>query len=69
MLDNRIRTAIVTAAAEAGQPLLADKLIAWLDALATGNTNLEDREATRRHLQLLYESVSVPSDADNGSGS
>jgi hypothetical protein len=55
-LDPRIRVAIREAVSDAGQPPeLATKLSAWLESLASGNTSLEDRDDTARHLELLYE--------------
>ena len=57
-LDPRIRAAVIEATSEAGQPsALADKLIAWLDSLSSGNESLTDRDSVYRHLELLYDST------------
>ena len=38
---------------------LADKLIAWVDSLASGNDVLSDRDSVHRHLELLYDATTT----------
>lgn len=55
-VDPKIKAAIVTAVREEGQsPALATKLVAWFDAVASGNERLDDASETKRHLSLLYD--------------
>ena len=59
MVDKRIAKAIEEAVAEAGQPEpVAKRLIAWFDALASGNEDIHDDDAGRR-LESLFESAHV----------
>jgi len=59
-LDTRVVTAIKESVKEAGQAEgLAEKIIAWLDGLAGGSDRLPSRDATERHLELLYQSVVI----------
>lgn len=52
--DPKIREAIEVAVAKEGQPRsLAPLLIAWFDAVASGNEALGTPE-DHRHLELLY---------------
>lgn len=54
-LDPRVRSAIIDATAAAGQDHgLATKLIAWFDALNSGNETLTDKESVSRHMELFY---------------
>jgi hypothetical protein len=58
-LDNRVLRAIEEAVAEAGEDRpLAKKLSALMEALASGNVSLTDRDSTDRHIELLYDQVS-----------
>lgn len=34
---------------------LAEKLIAWINAINSGNEDVNDRAAAFRHLELIYE--------------
>jgi hypothetical protein len=57
-VDPRIREAITKAVSDADQPKeLATRLLAWFDALSTGNASLEDRESVAKHMELLYEAT------------
>lgn len=57
-LDRRVIAAIDEAVRESGEtPALAQKITAWLDSLAGGNSRLSDRDTTERHVELLYQSV------------
>lgn len=59
-LDTRIEAAINEAVLEVGQSReVADKLVAWVSDLTTGNTKLTDKDSVRRHLQLLFNTVHV----------
>ena len=54
-VDPRIAQAIVEAVEENGQgKALARLLIAWFDAIASSNENINDRQSANRHLELLY---------------
>ena len=51
-IDPRVITAVEQAVEEAREsPALAQKIVAWLDSLAAGNTRLSDRDSTDRHLR------------------
>ena len=64
-IDPRMRDAILEAVRAAGQPRgLADKLIAWFEALSSGNETLENRDSVTRHVQLLY-SLTVQGQPDH----
>jgi hypothetical protein len=64
-LDSRVVAAIKESVKELGQTeALAEKIIAWLDSLASGNDRLPSRDTTERHLELLYQSVIIPSDEE-----
>jgi hypothetical protein len=64
-VDKRVVTAIKEAVEELGEtPALAQKITAWLDAIAGGNARLSDRDSTERHLELLYGSVMTGSDEE-----
>lgn len=59
-LDDRVLDAICEATREQSQPsALADKVAAWLEALAEGNETLEDRAKVATHLELLFETTTV----------
>lgn len=61
-LDHRIKDAIVEAVNGLEQePALASRLIAWFEALADGNESLDDKDAAFRHMDLLYQAVTVES--------
>lgn len=65
-LDPRISEAIRSAVEEAGQsPALARKLIAWLEAVTSGNEDINDTASADRHLEVLYGETSVDDDWDN----
>ncbi len=59
-LDAKISQAIKDVVSEAGQsPALARRLIAWMEAVTSGNEDLADPVATARHLEVLYAETSV----------
>lgn len=60
MIASEISEAVFRATKESGQPdTVAKKLDAWLNALMSGNENIEDRESSRRHLELILNDISV----------
>jgi hypothetical protein len=66
-VDPRIREALTKAVSEAGQPkVLATRLLAWFDALSTGNASIQDRESVAKHLELLYEAADAGELSDEG---
>lgn len=63
-LDARITQAIQEAVEEAGQPeTLARRLVAWFEAVTSGNEDINDHAAAARHLEVLFEGT-VVSDED-----
>ena len=63
-VDARITQAINEAVKEAGQPdTLARRLIAWFEAVTSGNEDINDQATADRHLELLFEGT-VVEDAD-----
>lgn len=63
-IDPRIDEAVVSAAEEAGQDdALSRKLIAWFEALSSGNEQIDDSEM---FLRLLYDSTTVDEEIPNG---
>jgi hypothetical protein len=59
-LDPKIVEALRTATSEAGQPpALARRLVAWLEAVADGNEDINDIAATDRRLEIAYEAVAA----------
>lgn len=58
-IDRRVVLAVEQAVQEAGESsALAEKIVAWIESLASGNTRLADRDSTDRHLELLFQQVS-----------
>ncbi|WP_018099623.1 CxC ATPase DNA modification system associated small protein [Sinorhizobium meliloti] len=59
-IDARIIRAINEAVEEAGQPeTLARRLIAWFEAVTSGNEDINDQSTTARHLEVLFEGTVV----------
>ena len=55
-VDPKIKEAIKEAVEENGQSkALAHRLVAWFDAIASGNEDTNDTQSANRHLELLYE--------------
>ena len=55
-MDRKIQDAIRQAIAEAGQDLaLARKLESWFEAIASGGEDINDKQSSYRHLELLYD--------------
>ena len=59
-IDARITQAITEAVKEAGQPdTLARRLIAWFEAVTSGNEDINDQATAVRHLEVLFEGTVV----------
>lgn len=57
-LDRKVGDSIRQAVRDAKQSdEVANKIIAWLEALTGGNENLADRDATIKRLELLYSTT------------
>lgn len=55
-LDKKISEAISEAVIAADQsPALARRLIAWMEALTSGNESFTDPASVERHLEVLFE--------------
>ncbi|WP_173097785.1 CxC ATPase DNA modification system associated small protein [Actinomadura verrucosospora] len=59
-LDPKITEAIEIAVSEARQnTALARRIVAWLETLTSGNESINDPSAAARHLELLYDEVTI----------
>lgn len=59
-MESEIESAIHEAVQKHGQSAdLANKLIAWMKALKSGNEQIEDRQSYALRTNVLYESVIV----------
>lgn len=59
-LDTRIVHAINEAVEEAGQPeALARRLTAWVEAVTSGNEDINDQSEAERHLEVLFEGTII----------
>ena len=57
-LDIKITDAIKRAVENEGQPKsVAKRIIAWLEAINTGNEDINDLSQSGRHLDVLFEAV------------
>lgn len=66
-MDPKIIASIEEAVREEGQSeALARRLVAWFGAIASGNEDINDKQASNRHLELLYNEVELP-EGTNGS--
>lgn len=64
-LDARIIQAIQEAVEEEEQPAtLARRLIAWFEAVTSGNEDINDQNAAARHLEVVFEGTVVSDDGD-----
>lgn len=64
--DPKIREAVETAVQRAGQPgSLAPLIVAWFDAVASGNEEKGDARENHRHLELLYAKTACESPHDS----
>lgn len=67
-MDKKIQDALREAVREAGQdPSLARKLEMWFEAIASGSEDVNDKQSSNRHLELLYSDTRV-SGSDSPSG-
>ena len=67
IVDPKIVTSIEETVREEGQSeALARRLVAWFEAIASGNEDINDKQASNRHLELLYNEVELP-EGTNGS--
>jgi hypothetical protein len=59
-MDKKIQDAIREAVTEAGQDAgLARKLESWFEAIASGSEDINDKQSSYRHLELLYDDTHV----------
>ena len=63
-IRQEIKAAVHSATEKAEQAqVVAEKIIAWLEALSSGNEKLDDVESVKRHLDLLFETI-ITSDSE-----
>lgn len=61
-LDLKIEEAIQTAVEQEGQSEpLARRMIAWMNAIVSGNEDVNNQQSANRHLELLYDATEVDS--------
>jgi hypothetical protein len=54
-IDPRMRAAILEATQAAGQGRsLADKIVAWFEAMSSGNESITNPESVARHMDIFY---------------
>lgn len=59
-LNSDVAAAVGAAVKANGQDdALATRILAWFAAVADGSERLDDREAVRRHLVLLFDAVEI----------
>ena len=59
-IDPKIKDSIEEAVQNFAQDnALSTKLLAWFEALANGNEELQDKESVLRHIELLYDNCVV----------
>ncbi len=59
-IDPQIESAIRKSVEESNQvDSLADKLIAWVKAINSGNEDINDPDAASRHLELIYDETTI----------
>ena len=64
-VDPKIKEAIETAVNDSEQSEgLSRMLISWFEAIAVGNEEVDDKQSSDRHLELLYGEVRVPLQED-----
>jgi len=65
-LDYIVHEAIKKAVEDAEQSeSLADKFIAWVVALASGNEKLDDADNAYRRARLIYEDTEIPENQED----
>ena len=64
-LDHIVYEAVTKAVEESEQnESLSTKIIAWIDALASGNENQDDIDSASRRARLLFEDTELPNDSE-----
>lgn len=64
-MDPKIVDSIEEAVSEEGQSkALARRLVAWFDAIASGNEDINNKQAANRHLELLYNEAEPSKDGN-----
>lgn len=59
-IDPKIKDSIEEAVQNFDQDnALSTKLLAWFEALANGNEELQNKESVLRHIELLYDNCVV----------
>jgi len=59
-IDSKLEQSIKEAVEAAGQgPSLAQKIIAWSDAVISGNEDIQDVQSANRRLELLYDATQI----------
>jgi hypothetical protein len=60
-VDENVVEALKAAAVQIGQPVeVAQRLVAWLDALAKGNTTMDDSDESTQRISDLLDLVRTP---------
>lgn len=64
-VNENVVAALKAAANDVGQPKeVAQRLVSWLDALATGNAVITDNSEAAKRISDLLDLVRMPSDLD-----
>lgn len=59
-VDPHVQVAIEEATRQQRQdPLLARKIVAWIEGIVSGNENAGDVESSDKHLELLYRTTKI----------
>jgi hypothetical protein len=62
-VNENVVAALKAAASDAGQPKeVAQRLVSWLDALATGNAVITDNNEAAKRISDLLDLVRMPSE-------
>lgn len=63
-VNENVVAALKTAASDGGQPKeVAQRLVSWLDALATGNAVITDNNEAAKRISDLLDLVRIPEEA------
>ena len=64
-VNENVAAALRAAVTNAGQPKeVAQRLVSWLDALATGNADISDDNEAAKRISDLLDLVRIPSGQD-----
>lgn len=64
-LDPQIKEAIEIAVEQAQQSsTLARRITAWMEAVVSGNEDINDKNNARRHLELIFNNTEVPKNGE-----